>query len=187
MRNRILALAAALSLLTAGPAWAQDDASIHAALDAQYKKLAEAHDRKDRAAIARLKTADFHAIFPDGKVGDVKAMAEYTNQFLEKNKPPYNVHVTIQTLTVSENRLIAVAEVLQEASRMRDMMGTMRRVDTSVRQRETWSKTPDGWKLKCVDNVRDQRRYVDGKRVDPTKPYDPDAAPFAPDSTTTKP
>ena len=55
-------------------------------------------------------------------------------------------------------------------------------VDTSVRQRETWSHTPQGWRLTCVDNVHDQRRYVDGKRVDPTKPYDPNAPPFEPDS-----
>ncbi|MGH9956140.1 MAG: hypothetical protein ACREBC_03295 [Pyrinomonadaceae bacterium] len=42
-------------------------------LEAQYKKLAEAHDRRDLKTIVGLKTADFHAIFPDGRVGDAKA------------------------------------------------------------------------------------------------------------------
>jgi hypothetical protein len=77
--------------------------------------------------------------------------------------------------------LIAVAEVFQEVSRYRELAGKRRKVDTSVVQRETWLKTADGWKLKCVDSVRDQKRYVDGKRVDPTKPYDPDAPPFEPE------
>jgi hypothetical protein len=78
-------------------------------------------------------------------------------------------------LTVSENKLIAVAEVFQEASRTRELAGKVRKVETSVIQRETWVKTLEGWKLQSVDNVRDQRRFVDGKRVDPTKPYDPNA------------
>jgi len=172
-----------LAVVGATAASAQSDAEVRRELDIQYKKLAEAHDRKDLKAIAGLKTSDFHAIFPDGKVGDVQTMAQYTKQFIETNKPPYNVRNTIQALIVSENRLIAVAEVFQEVSRTRELAGKVRKVDTNVVQRETWSKTAEGWKLKSVDNVRDQRRFVDGKRVDPTKPYDPDAAPYEPPAT----
>jgi hypothetical protein len=108
-------------------------------------------------------------------------MEQYTRQFLESNQPPYNIRFTVQKLAVSENKLIAVAEVLQEATRYRELAGKRRKVETSVVQRETWAETPDGWKLKSVDNVRDQRRFVDGKRVDPTKPYNPDDPPYDPD------
>jgi hypothetical protein len=166
---------------------AQDDAEVRKELEAQYQRLAEAHDKSDLEAIVGLKTADFHAIFPDGRVGDCKTMEQYSKQFLDTNQPPYNIRVTIQELTVSENKLIAVAEVFQEATRYRELEGQRRKVDTSVNQRETWSKTNDGWKLKSVDNVRDQKRFVDGKRVDPTKPYDPDAPPYDPDEGGTKP
>jgi len=186
-RQRMVPLAALLLLLLNPIATAaQDDSEVRKELEAQYQKLAEAHDRKDLKAILALKTADFHAIFPDGKVGDCKTMEQYSQQFLENNQPPYNMRITIQKLTVSENKLIAVAEVFQEATRYRDLEGQRRKVDTSVLQRETWAKTADGWKLKSVDNVHDQKRFVDGKRVDPTKPYDPDAPPFAPDSTAAK-
>jgi hypothetical protein len=167
--------------VSGGEVHADDD--VRKELATQYEKLAAAHDRKDLAAIVGLKTADFHGIFPDGKVGDAKTMEEYSRQFLEGNQPPYNIRVTIQTLTVSEHKLIAVAEVFQEATRYRELAGKRRRVDTSVLQRETWAKTTDGWKLKSVDHVRDQKRFVDGKRVDPTKPYDPDAPAFEPDTT----
>jgi hypothetical protein len=166
--------------------FAQDEAEVRKELDAQYKKLAEAHDRKDLKAIAGLKTADFHAILPDGRVGDVKVMEQYTKQFIEGNLPPYNIRNTIQKLSVSANMLVAVVEVFQEASRSRELAGKVRKVDTSVVQRETWVKTGEGWKLKVVDNVRDQKRFIDGKRVDPTKPYDPDAPPFDPDAAGTK-
>jgi hypothetical protein len=159
---------------------AQQDAAVRQELEAQYLKLAEAHEGENLQAILALKTPDFHAIFPDGKVGDTKTMREYSKQFLEANQPPYNIRVTIQGLAVSENGLIAVAEVLQEVTRQRELAGKLRSVDTSVLQRETWARTPEGWKLKSVDNVRDQKRFVDGKRVDPTKPYDPDAAPYSP-------
>ncbi len=166
--------------------FAQDDVDVRKELDAQYKKLAEAHDRKDLKAIAALKTSDFHAIFVDGRVGDVKTMEQYTKQFLETNQPPFNIRFTIQKLTVSENKLIAVAEVFQGAARYRDFEGKRRKVETSVIQRETWTRTSEGWKLKLVDNVRNQKRFVDGKRVDPTKPYNPDDAPYNPDDAGAK-
>lgn len=176
-------MASCLNLVTA---CAQDDTDVRKELEAQYKKLVEAHEKEDLKAILALKTADFHAIFPDGRVGDHLVMEKYSKQFLESNQPPYNIVNTIQELTVSENKLIAVAEVLQEVSRYRDLAGKRRKVDTSVVQRETWAKTEDGWKLKSVDNVRDQRRIVDGKRVDPTKPYNPDDPPYDPDGSQTK-
>jgi ketosteroid isomerase-like protein len=142
-----------LACLGALSAYAQDDAGVRSQLEAQYKRLAEAHDRKDLKTIVGLKTPDFHAIFPDGRVGDSKTMEEYSRQFLETNVPPFNIKFTIQKLTVSENQLIAIAEVLQETSRRREMAGKLRKVETSVVQRETWAKTADGWKLKCVDRT----------------------------------
>ena len=182
-RLAFLLLAFTLTVIGPGAAPAQDDAEVRKELETQYRKLAEAHDRKDLKAIASLKTQDFHAIFPDGKVGDVQVMAQYTKSFIEMNQPPFNVRNTIQELIVSENKLIAVVEIFQQASRMRELAGKARRVETSVNQREIWSRTPEGWKLKSVDNVRNQKRFVDGKRVDPSKPFDPDAAPYAPDSS----
>lgn len=160
---------------------AQDDPEVRKELEAQYKKLAEAHDKRDVNAILALKTADFHAIFPDGRIGDSKTMEQYSRQFLERNQPPYNQKFTIQKLTVSENKLIAIVEVLQELTRYRELAGSRRKVDTSVVQRETWARTPDGWKLKYVDSVRDQKTFVDGKRIDPTKPFNPDDPPYNPD------
>jgi hypothetical protein len=184
---RVTILTLLVSSVNVGMVSAQDDAAVRAELEAQYRKLAEAHDKGDLGAIVALRTVDFHAIFPDGRVGDSRTMEQYSRQFLESNQHPYNIRCNIQKLVVSENKLIAVAEVFQEASRFRELAGKRRRVDTSVLQRETWAKTADGWKLKSVDNVRDQKRFVDGKRVDPMKPYDPEAPPYDPNGFDAKP
>jgi hypothetical protein len=113
-------------------------------------------------------------------------MQQYSKQFLESNQPPYNIRVTIEKLTISENKVIAVAEVLQEVTRYRDLAGKHRKVDTSVVQRETWAKTSDGWKLKSVDKCTGSKDVCRGKRVDPTKPYNPDDPPYNPDDTKEK-
>ena len=184
MTRPACALAAVLLLACAATGRAQDtETAVRAELDARYTELARAHDRRDLATIVAMKTPDFHAIFPDGNVGDARVMEEYSRNFLATNQPPYDIRIRILRLSVSPNRLIAVAEVLQEASRYRELAGKRRKVETSVMQRETWSKVGGEWKLKSVDNVRDQKRFVDGKRVDPTRPYDPDAPPFNPDTT----
>src|ERR671939_1840786 len=119
MKKRLLIALSALivSCLNLPKAHAQDDPVVRKELEAQYRRLAEAHDKRDLKTIVGLKTADFHAIFPDGRVGDSKVMEQYSRQFLESNQPPYNIRVTIQKLTVSENKLIAVAEVFQELTR----------------------------------------------------------------------
>src|ERR1044071_7241513 len=106
LRTAITALI--ISCLAIAAAHAQDNTDVRKELEAQYKKLAEAHNKQDLKAIVGLKTADFHAVFPDGRVGDSKQMEQYSKQFLESNQPPYNIRVAIQKLTVSGNKLIAV-------------------------------------------------------------------------------
>lgn len=186
MKQILILFTLIIGLSNFGVIRAQDDPEVRKELETQYRNLAEAHDRKDLKAIVGLKTEDFHSIFTDGRVGDSKLMEQYSKQFLERNQPPYNQKFTIQQLTVSVNKLIAVAEILQEVSRYQELVGKRRKVDTSVNQRETWSKTREGWKLKSVDNVRNHKRFVDGKRVDPTKPYNPDDPPYDPDETSVK-
>jgi len=185
MRKLILAVLAILCV-NASAVRAQDDVDVRKELEAQYKRLADAHEQRDLKAILALKTADFHTITPEGRVSDSKTMEQYSKQFLESNQPPIIAKFTIQKLTVSENKLIAVAEVFQEVSRFRDLEGKRRKVETSVFQRETWARTAEGWKLKMVDNVRDQKRFVDGKRVDPSKPYNPNDPPYNPDAIDAK-
>jgi hypothetical protein len=138
-------------------------------------------DERNLEKILSFKTPDFHTIGPDGKVQDNITMKEYSRQFITNNIPPYNTRITILNLRLSGNKIVAVADVFQESVRKRELAGKVREVKTSVLQTETWIFSEGEWRLKLVDNVHDQKRYVDGKRVDPTKPYNADDPPFNPD------
>src|ERR1700754_5106164 len=155
--------------------------SVKTILNYRYQALAKAMDERDLDKILSFRTTDFHAIGPDGKVLDNIMMKEYSRQFITNNIPPYNITNTILKLSVSDNRIVAVVDVLQEVLRKRELAGKIRNVKTSVMQTETWIFIHEQWKLKSVDNVHGQKRFVDGKRVDPTKPYDPDAPAYNPD------
>ena len=154
--------------------------SVKTILNNRYEALAKAMDERDLDKILSFKTADFHSIGPDGRVLDHVMMKEYSRQFITNNIPPYNIKNTILNLRLSDNKILAVVDVFQEAIRKRELLGKIRDVKTTVLQTETWIFSDEQWKLKLVDNVHDQKRFVDGKRVDPTKPYNPDDPPYNP-------
>jgi len=155
--------------------------SVRNILNRRYEALAKAMNERNMKKILSYKTVDFHAIGPDGRVLDHITMKEYSRQFITNNIPPYNIKNTILNLRLSENRIVAVVDVLQESMRKRELLGKVRDVMTTVLQTETWIYTDKQWKLKLVDNVHDQKRFVDGKRVDPTKPFNPDNPPYEPE------
>jgi len=155
--------------------------SVKKILNQRYEALAKTMDERNLTKILSFRTDDFHTIGPDGRVQDHITMTEYSNQFITNNIPPYNTKITILGLKLSDNKIVAVADVLQESTRKRDLLGKIREVKTSVLQTETWIYTNKEWRLKLVDNVHDQKRFIDGKRVDPTKPYNPDDPPFDPE------
>jgi hypothetical protein len=161
---------------------AADEATVRREIEAQYARLAKANEAFDLKAVLAFRTPDFHSVGPDGRVLDAETMADYSKRFMEDNKPPLRARFTLRSISISPNETVAVVTVFQEVSRQREFEGKPRTVETDVVQDETWVKTGKGWLLKSVANVRDQKRFVDGKRVDPTKPYDPDAAPFDPDA-----
>ncbi len=154
--------------------------SIKKIINKRYIALAAAMESRNMAKILSFKTADFHSVTPDGRVHDHESMKEYSRQFITNSIPPYNIKNTILNLRLSDNKLVAVVDVFQEAARKRDLAGKIREVKTSVLQTETWIFINKQWKLKLVDNVHDQKRFVDGKRVDPGKPFNPDDPVFEP-------
>ena len=151
---------------------------VRKALELQYERLAEAIRSKDHAAFQALRTADFHTLDEHGNPHTPEQMSERARAMLESIQPPIETTNTIGTIEVTGDD--AKATVRQYFSKMLDVAGKLRRVETWVTQDETWTKTADGWKLEFVDGVRDAACFVDGKRIDPDKPYDPDAPPYEP-------
>jgi hypothetical protein len=136
---------------------------VRAALEQRYEELARATERRDLAAYLALRHETFHTVSRDGRIAGPTDMNEYSKQFFAGVLPPITVRFTIRALSVSADGMIASADVFQELSRFREFEGQRQKVETTVVQRETWIKTKEGWKLKMVDNVRDQTRRIDGK------------------------
>jgi antitoxin component of MazEF toxin-antitoxin module len=151
---------------------------VRRALEEQYAKIAEANKNKDLAALLALRAPDFSAKLPNGETWNYEQLAAYSRLAFEQVQSIISLSNTIETLTITGKEAVAV--VHQQWSRMQMKKGELRRVDTSAVQRETWVNAPDGWRLKLVDDVHPGAWFVDGKRVDPSKPYDPDAPPYHP-------
>src|SRR5687768_6241653 len=114
--------------------------TVREELEAQYVKLAAANERKDIAAIMALKSDTFYTIGPQGELNDRITMEGYSRRFLEPLRPPIEITQTILDLKVSEHELVAIVTIQQQISRMREIDGTLRKVETSVVQRETRSE-----------------------------------------------
>lgn len=152
---------------------------VRRALEEQYAKIAEAQRNKDIEALRSLRTPDFAAHMPNGETWDLDQSLNYSKRAFEQVQSIIALSNIIESLTVNGQEAVAV--VHQQWSRMQMKKGKLRRVDTNAVQRETWIRTPDGWKLKLIDEIHPGVWLVDGKRVDPSKPYDPDAPPYNPE------
>ena len=140
-------------------------ASLHAirsALERQYQRNNAAFMAENLDSIMVLRTAGFTAMGPDGRVRSRAEMEEYTRGLLNGISRWIALSITIDSLTLEDGE--ARAWVSQHLDRMALRPdGKVHHVETWVRQREIWTCTEGSWKLHRVDNVRDQRRLVDGQ------------------------
>ncbi len=155
-----------------------DSHPVWKAIDAQYAKLAEAMRKKDIDSLFALYAPDFHAVTPTGEVWTRERSLAYQRNGLAQVKEISHISNTILRLTVCDDE--ATATVLQVWYRTQMMAGKLRRVETHAVQDEKWIKTANGWKRGDIFEVRNGPAFVDGKRVDTNKPYDPEAPPYDP-------
>ena len=147
----------------------------------QYDKLSRGFTARDTAAIMRLRH-EFSAQYGDGRRDDPVGTARLLRNFFVLNESPIQARYTIVSLdSLSADR--ATVTTFQQGSRYQTLAGRRRRVEHDVTQRETWVRTTEGWRLHFVDRIRDRHRWVDGKPIDPDKPFDPTAPPFTPTPT----
>jgi ketosteroid isomerase-like protein len=157
-------LALLISLLPA-PAFGQTAAEVQALradLEVLYQCNSDAYQRYDLAGILALRAPDFHAIMPDGSIRDRAAMETYIGGFLNGVKQWRSMTLTIDSLQVTGDTALAI--VAQHVDRMALRPdNAVHHVETWVTQRETWIRTGGQWLMWRVDQLRNQRRLVDGK------------------------
>lgn len=135
---------------------------VRRALEAWYEANKKAFDAKDVAAVMALRTGDFHTVTTEGKLNTRADMEQYTRQFLARIDHFLSQDIDIGTIELEDD--LASAEVTQDTVRMQRMPdGRLHKVQARAIQRETWKRTPEGWLLYRVDNVRHLGTWVDGE------------------------
>jgi ketosteroid isomerase-like protein len=151
---------------------------IRKALEARYAATSEAYRRKEPDAVLRMRTADFHTIMPSGQVWDAATSAQYARAGFAQVETTLTLTFEIGTIEVQGDT--AAAEIDQHWVRRQQKAGAVRHVDTRAHQRETWVRRRGDWLLWRVDRVEPGPWSVDGKLIDPSKPYDSNAPAFKP-------
>jgi ketosteroid isomerase-like protein len=140
---------------------AASEQSVRKALEAAYERNRQALLARDPAAVLALRTEDFHVVTPDGATHGPQEMADFTRNLLANVERWEALSFDIDSIARQGNE--AAAEVRQHSIRMmRRPEGRIQRVENWVNQRETWAITAQGWKLRRVDSIRDQRVLIDG-------------------------
>jgi ketosteroid isomerase-like protein len=145
-----------------GPrAAATDTAAIRRELELAYAQNTDAFLRHDVPGIMALRAPEFHTIPPEGNVRDRAAMEQYTIGFLNGIKKWNRMKITIDSLRVSgDTAFVTMSQYLDRMALRPD--NQVHHIETWATQREAWVRTRGKWLLWRVDQVRNQRRLVDG-------------------------
>jgi ketosteroid isomerase-like protein len=142
----------------AGPA---RDIEVRAQLERRYAENADAFMHWDVRGVMALRAPDFHTISPDGQTNDRAAMERYTEGLLNGIKKWNALTVTIDSLrVVGDTAFAIVSQHLDRMALRTDQQ--VHHVETWATQREIWILSGTRWLLWRVDQIRNQRRVVDG-------------------------
>jgi ketosteroid isomerase-like protein len=139
-----------------------DLARVHAELDSLYALNSAAFMRGDVPALMELRADDFHTIAADGTRRDRRAMQEYMQGIINGIRTWNQITFVIDSLNVVGDTAIAVVWQFLDRMGLRPD-NQVHHVQTWVTQRETWVRQRGRWLLWRVDQLRNQRRLVDGR------------------------
>lgn len=149
-------------ILSCGRARTSNVTPIRSELTRLYDQNTAAFLRWDLAEVMALRAPDFHSITPDGTVRDRAAMEQYIQGVMNGIKQWNAISFAIDSLRVAGDTAFAI--VTQHLDRMALRPDNqVHHVETWVTQRETWVRYGSRWLLWRVDQLRDQRRLVDGQ------------------------
>jgi Domain of unknown function (DUF4440) len=147
---------------SAAPAASNDTlAVVRRELAARYKENEAGFITHDPDRVMRLRHPAFHTITPDGRVHTREQMYQRTRDFIARIDHFDSLSETITALALDGDTAHAVID--QRTVRQQTINGELHEVRTSVVQRESWIRTPEGWLLWRVDEVQPGQTLVDGK------------------------
>jgi hypothetical protein len=175
----LMVLAASFPAFGSAASYSKDKSKpVRAALERRYAELRSAYFDRDSSVVFALRLPSCFSITPAGDTLDSGAVRAYTRASFEQVQATLVLDWTLGVIDVHGDT--AAVELDQHWVRRQLKAGAVRDVDTQAHQRETWIRKADQWLLWRIDNVRPGVWRVDGKRVDPSRPYDPNAPEFRP-------
>jgi len=140
----------------------EDSTVVKRELEARYRENEAGFFARDPDRVMRLRHPDFHTITPDGNRSNREQMDERTRAFIGRVERFDDLAETITSLELAGDTAHAiVAQSTRRQQRFPD--GTLHEIRTSVVQRESWIRTPQGWLMWRVDRVEPGQTLVDGK------------------------
>jgi hypothetical protein len=135
------------------------EAEARALLEDAYAENRRAHLARDLDAVLRQRAADFQATLPDGRIVTAEQQAEASRNLLA-NVEWIDLSLDLGAIRINGNEL--TVDVTQHSIRRQMRDGALRRIENWVMQTETWVRTPEGLRIRRVDNIRDQCVLIDG-------------------------
>lgn len=139
-----------------------DPAQVRRELEQLYAANNAAFMRWDSAAVMELRATDFHTVTPEGMRRDRAAMANYTRGIMNGVKKWNQVSTAIDSLSVVRDTAYAIVSQYLDRMALRPD-NQVHHVQTWVTQREIWIRQSGRWLMWRVDNLRNQRRLIDGQ------------------------
>jgi len=140
---------------------ADDAKSVRNELKSNYARIVKGFKKNDPEVWVSYLSADFKLKLFNGSVQD----RQWAVNYVRNNAKAFRIktlRMTIKELALAGNDAVAVVE--QKSSRaFKDAQSTPHRLDVAALQRETWTKTTDGWMLKSVQEWKVLYVLQDGK------------------------
>jgi len=137
-------------------------ARVKRELAERYRENEAGFFSRDPGRVMRLRHPDFHAILPDGRVSNREQMGERTRAFIGRVERFDSLAENIIALSLSGDTALALVDQ-RTVRQQRFPDGTLHEIRTSVVQRESWIRTPDGWLMWRVDQIQPGPTLVDGR------------------------
>ena len=163
MRRHVSALLTFVCALVFFPplAHAGVEKSVRKELESDYARIVKGFKNNDPAVWEGFLLPDFRLKLFNGSVQDRAWVVNYVRNNAKTFKVK-KLSMTIKDLKIEGDDATAVVE--QKSSRtFKDEKGEPHRLDVGALQRETWTRTPGGWRLKAVEEWKVLYVLKDGR------------------------
>jgi len=148
-------------------------------LEQRYKIFSDASLNNDSTISCSLIHPAARTTMPNGEIWNAERICAYMMAGFRQVKKTYAISFGLDTILVNNDT--ATVLIHQYWHRLQMKGGKLRDVETSADQWETWVKSNGEYLRLKVDRIIPKIWKVDGKRIDPSKPYDPNAPEYKPD------